>query len=72
MGDLPEGKISPDELDDIDKRARLTCPHRFMINALGIDRFAGIVELSVLLCVQNSDQAVVSVSVSIDVKSEDE
>lgn len=65
--DLPDDEIDTDDLDELEKIARLSCPFRFMINATGVDRFDDLLELAVLLAVPEAEQPDdVSVSIEVD------
>lgn len=68
LGDLPDGDIDPEDWEEVEKLARLTCPHRFMLNAMGVERFARLLELSVLVYASESDSSVNDVSVTIEIE----
>ncbi|QCW01868.1 hypothetical protein FGF80_00820 [Natrinema pallidum] len=68
FGDIPEDKIDVDDWEELEKIARLTCPFRFMLNAVDIDRVGTLLELSVLLAVPEAEQPD-DVSISIEINA---
>ena len=67
FGDRPDEEISPDDWEEIEKLARLTCPFRFMLTAAGTERVSKILEFSLLVHLQDSDKTLDDVTVKIEI-----
>lgn len=72
VGDLPEEEFDPEDVDELAKLARLLCPSLFMLDALGVDRFTTLIELSVYAHLEETDKSLDDISVSIEIADTDD
>ena len=72
VGDFPEKDVEPDDMAEIEKVVRLTCPFRFMLNGLGIERSELVLEFALITYLQDPETSINDVSVTIEVDETDE
>ena len=67
IGDLSIEGLDAEYDDEFEKLVRLTCPFQFVMNAVGLDAFETLLEVSVLAYSDEDELSTEDISVSIDI-----
>jgi RNA polymerase subunit RPABC4/transcription elongation factor Spt4 len=71
-GDIQDEEITTDNVDELEKLVRLTCPFRFLINATGVNTLESVLEASILFASDDSELTLDDIDVSIEVTGDGE
>jgi len=71
-GDIQEAEITTDDIVELEKLVRLTCPFQFIINATDVDKLERVLEASVFFASNEPELTLDDIEVSIEVTDDGE
>ena len=71
-GDIQDEEITTDDIGELEKLVRLTCPFQFMINVTDVDTLESVLEASVLFASDDPELTLDDIDVSIEVTDDGE